>query len=88
MGGMANPRICEMGATNDDVGFSGCLPQTKYTVPVKSGPFAQPNPVGGKRPDNWKPEEGPNTFPRAGVGKGVYFDFPVGPDTQAHPTLA
>lgn len=26
MGGMAGPRICEMGANTKDVGFSGCLP--------------------------------------------------------------
>ena len=45
MGGMAGPRICEMGATNDDVGFSGCEHQTKYTPPVRSIRRAQYDPA-------------------------------------------
>jgi hypothetical protein len=26
MGGMAHPRVCEMGANTGDVGFGGCEP--------------------------------------------------------------
>jgi len=76
--GMAGPggRICEQAATNGDVGFDGCLQQTKYTVPVISGKRAVRNPpIGGARPKGWEPATGPNTFPQAGRGGNVYIPF-------------
>jgi hypothetical protein len=76
MGGMPYPRVCEMGANTGNVGFEGCDPQTKYTVPVSSGKLADTAwPVGGKRPEGWKAAEGPNTFPQAGRGGPVYIPF-------------
>ena len=88
MGGMAGPRICEMGATNDDVGFSGCEHQTKYTPPVRSIRRAQYDPappIGGaqklREEGNNQKVEGPNTTPRAGRGGAVYIPFPIGQKT-------
>jgi len=79
---MAYPRICEMGANTGDVGFNGCDPQTKYTVPVRSHVRARnPAPIGGKHHKDWKAESGPNTTPQAGVGKAVYIPFPIGQTT-------
>jgi hypothetical protein len=63
MGGMAGPRICEMGANNDDVGFSGCEPQTKYTPPVRSIERAVTTGDGGKHIKGWEAATGPNTTP-------------------------
>jgi hypothetical protein len=43
-------RVCEMGATPGDVGFDGCQPAWKYTVPVYPGKRAITNPpIGGVR---------------------------------------
>ena len=71
---MAGPRVCEMGANNGDVGFSGCEAQTKYTVPVASGKLADTKwPVGGKQGKDTL--EGPNDIPRAGRGGSVYIPF-------------
>jgi len=53
MGGMPYPRICEMGANNGDVGFKGCEPQTKYTVPVRSIKRAVTTGDGGKHKSGW-----------------------------------
>lgn len=74
---MANPRICEMAANNGDVGFSGCLPQTKYTAPVAPSPMkaVRNPPIGGARPAGWKAAEGPNETARAGRGGMVYIPF-------------
>ena len=74
MGGMPYPRVCEMGANNGDVGFKGCDPQTKYTVPASSGKLANTAwPVGGKQ--GKKEAVGPNEIPRAGRGGMVYIPF-------------
>lgn len=60
---MPYPRVCEMGANNGDVGFKGCEPEGKYTVPVRSIARANPNPpIGGLR-KNPIIEKGPNTTP-------------------------
>ena len=74
MGGMAGPRVCEMGANTNDTGHGGCLPQTNYTVPVSSGKLANPSPpIGGVQHN--KEAEGPNATPRAGRGGMVYIPF-------------
>ena len=78
MGGMAQPRICEMGATNGDVGFSGCELQTKYKAPVRSGPKATGGVYAGVHVKGWEAAKGPNTTPQAGRGGAVFIDFPVG----------
>jgi hypothetical protein len=73
-GGMADPRICEMAANTKDVGFKGCLPQTKYTVPVISGKRANPSPpIGGLAK---KEEPGKDDIPAKGRAGGmVYIPF-------------
>lgn len=43
-------RVCEMGATPDDVGFDGCQLPWEYTAPVYPGKKAVANPpIGGVR---------------------------------------
>ena len=69
-------RVCEMGASPDDVGFDGCTLPWKYTVPVYPGVKAVVNPpFAGVHVKDWEPATGPNTTPQHGRGGLPYIPF-------------